>query len=237
MLKAIIVDDEPHARSEMRYLLEGTGEVEVVAEAASVRQAIDRLNNCRCDAIFLDIGLPDASGIQLAEALNQLRRPAAVVFVTAHSEYAVEAFKVNAVDYLLKPVDPARLDVTIERVSDYIDLNIKAQKVARVAVDKAGKKACIGVDKVRYIKARDDYTYLQTDRECYFSSSSLACLERQLCDQGFFRVHRGYLVNLFYIVEIEPHTSGTLYLTLEGVEGRIPVSRRRAPALKRVLGI
>ncbi len=237
MLKAMIVDDEPHARSEMRYLLEGTGDVEVVAEAGSVRQAIERLRNQACDVIFLDIGLPDASGLQLAEAMGRLKAPVAIVFVTGHEEHAVEAFKVSAVDYLLKPVDPIRLDLALERVSDYVDLNLKAQKVARVPIDKGGKKSCIGVDKVRFIMARDDYAYLQTDSERFFSSVSLARLERQLRDQGFFRVHRGYLVNLSYVSEIEPQTSGTLLLTLDGVEDHIPVSRRRAPALKRALGL
>ncbi len=237
MLRAIVVDDELPARSEMRYLLEGTGEVEVVAEAGNVRQAIERLRNNCCDVIFLDIGLPDASGLQLAEAISQLKTPVAVVFVTAHVESAVDAFRVSAVDFLPKPVDPIRLDLALERVNDYVDLNLKAQKVARVPVDKAGKRVCIGVDRVRYIMARDDYAYLQTDQERFFSSVSLARLERQLSDQGFFRVHRGYLVNLSFVSEIEPQSSGTLLLTLDGVKESIPVSRRRAPSLKKALGL
>lgn len=237
MLRAMIVDDERPARSEMRYLLEDTGEVEVVAEAGSVRQAIERLRNTVCDVVFLDIGLPDASGLQLAEAMNQLRTPVAVVFVTGREDCALDAFRVNAVDYLLKPIDPARLDVAIERVGNYVDLSMKAQRTARIPVDKGGKKQCIGVDRIRFIMARDDYAYLQTDKERFFSSVSLAHLDRQLSDQGFFRVHRGYLVNLTYVSEIEPQTSGTLLLTLDGVEDRIPVSRRRAPALKKALGL
>lgn len=237
MLKAIIVDDEKPARSEMRYLLEDTGEVEVVAEAASVRQAIERLRNTVCDVVFLDIGLPDASGLQLAEAMSQLRTPVAVVFVTGREDCALDAFRVNAVDYLLKPVDPERLDIAIDRISNYVDLSVKAQRTARIPVDKGGKKQCVGVDRIRFIMARDDYAYLQTDKERFFSSVSLAHLDRQLSDQGFFRVHRGYLVNLTYVSEIEPQTSGTLLLTLDGVEDRIPVSRRRAPALKKALGL
>lgn len=237
VLRAIVVDDELHARSEMRYLLEDAGGVEVVAEACSVRQAIDRLRNHVCDVMFLDVGLPDASGMQLAEAMRQLKAPVAVVFVTASQEHALDAFRVSAVDYLLKPVDPHRLDVALERVADFVELNMRVQRIARVAVDRDGKKFSLAVDKVRFIMARDDYSYLYTDEERYFSSVSLASLERQLLGQGFFRSHRGYLVNLSFVSEVEAQKSGTLLLTLDGVAERVPVSRRRATALKRALGI
>ena len=102
-LKAIIVDDEAPARSELRYLLDETEQAEVVAEAASVREAIEKLKEYPCDVMFLDINMPEASGLQLAEALQHLKFPPAVVFVTAYGEFAIEAFKVNAIDYPLKP--------------------------------------------------------------------------------------------------------------------------------------
>ena len=116
MLKAMIVDDEAPARSELRFLLDELGQTEVVAEAASVREAIEKLKEYPCDVMFLDINMPEATGLQLADALQHLKFPPAVVFVTAYSEFALDAFKVHAIDYLVKPVESERLAQAIARV-------------------------------------------------------------------------------------------------------------------------
>ncbi len=181
MLKAMIVDDEAPARSELAYLLGEVGGVEVVVEAAGVREAIEKLKEYPVDVIFLDINMPEATGLQFAEALKHLKFPPAVVFVTAYSEHAIDAFQV--------------------------------------------------------VKARDDYAYLQTDGDRYFSTVSLAQLEKRLDGHGFFRVHRAYLVNLSMIEEVESIKGGTLSLTLNGVDEKIPVSRRRVSSLKKALGL
>ena len=237
MIKAIIVDDEAPARSELMYLLDELGQTEVVAEAASVRDAIEKLKECPCDVIFLDINMPEATGLKLAEALQKLKFPPAVVFVTAYSEYALEAFKVNAIDYLVKPVETERLAQALARVHEHVSLHAKAQQAERIPVEKGGKKILIGIDKIRFIMARDDYAYLQTDTDRYFSTVSLAQLEKRLSGHGFFRVHRGYLVNLSLVEEVETVSGGTLLLTLNGTEDKIPVSRRRVAALKKALGL
>ncbi|WP_283169991.1 LytR/AlgR family response regulator transcription factor [Curtanaerobium respiraculi] len=237
MLKAIIVDDEAPARSEMKFLLDEVGGTEVVAEAASVREAIEKLKEYPCDVMFLDINMPEASGLQLAEALQHLRYPPAVVFVTAYSEFATDAFRVNAIDYLVKPVEEERLQQAVTRVQEQALLHAKVQKLERIPVEKAGKKILIGIDTIRYIMARDDYAYLQTDQDRFFSTVSLAQLEKRLDGHGFFRVHRGYLVNLAQVVEVESVSGGTLLLTLDGCDEKVPVSRRRVPALKKALGL
>ena len=237
MLKAIIVDDEAPARSELQYLLSEHGQVEVVAEAASVREAIEKLKDHPCDVMFLDVNMPEASGLKLAEALQHLKYPPAVVFVTAYSEFALDAFKVNAVDYLVKPVETDRLAQAIARVRENVMLRAQAHRSERISVEKAGKKILVAVDKIRYVMARDDYAYLQTDTDRFFSTVSLAQLEKRLDGYGFFRVHRGYLVNLSLIEEVETVAGGTLLLSLSGVDEKIPVSRRRVAALKKALGI
>lgn len=237
MIKAIIVDDEAPARSELRYLLDEIGQTEVVAEAASVREAIEKLKENPCDVMFLDINMPEATGMQLAEALQKLKYPPAVVFVTAYSEFALDAFKVNATDYLVKPVETERLSQALARVREHVALHAKAQRAERIPVEKGGKKILIGVDTIRFVMARDDYAYLQTDTDRYFSTVSLAQLEKRLSGHGFFRVHRGYLVNLSLVEEVESVSGGTLLLTLNGTEEKIPVSRRRVSALKKALGI
>lgn len=237
MIKAIIVDDEAPARSELRYLLDEIGQTEVVAEAASVRDAIEKLKENACDVMFLDINMPEATGLQLAEALQKLKFPPAVVFVTAYSEFALDAFKVNATDYLVKPVETDRLAQALARVREHVALHAKAQRAERIPVEKGGKKILIGVDTIRFVMARDDYAYLQTDTDRYFSTVSLAQLEKRLGGHGFFRVHRGYLVNLSLVEEVESVSGGTLLLTLNSTEEKIPVSRRRVSALKKALGI
>jgi two-component system, LytTR family, response regulator LytT len=237
VLRAIIVDDEAPARSELKFLLDELGSVDVVAEAASVREAIEKLKEYQCEVMFLDINMPEANGLQLANALQHLRYPPAIVFVTAYSEFALDAFKVNAIDYLVKPVESDRLAQAVARVKENVALHAQAQHSERIPVEKGGKKILIAIDKIRFVMARDDYAYLQTDTDRYFSTVSLAQLEKRLDGHGFFRVHRGYLVNLAMVEGVEPVSGGTLLLTLNGVEDKIPVSRRRVSALKKALGL
>ena len=237
MLKAMIVDDEAPARSELRFLLDEVGKTEVVAEAASVREAIEKLKEYPCDVLFLDINMPEATGLQFADALQHLKFPPAVVFVTAYSEYALGAFEVKAIDYLVKPVETDRLRQAINRVREHVLLHAKAQKSERIPVEKAGKKILISIDQIIFVMARDDYAYLQTETDRYFSTVSLAQLEKRLEGHGFFRVHRGYLVNLQMVQEVESVSGGTLLLTMVNSTEKIPVSRRRVSALKKALGL
>jgi len=237
MIKAILVDDEAPARSELRFLLDETRQVEVVAEAANVREAIEQLKDKGADVLFLDISMPGATGLQLAEALNRLKYPPAVVFVTAYSEHAAKAFDVNAVDYLVKPVETDRLLKAISKVKHHAISFMHGQQAERISVEKSGKKLLVSTDKIHYIMAKDDYSYLHTETERYLSTISLAQLESKLEPFGFFRVHRRYLVNLSFVEEVSPVSGGTLSLKLTGEEEIIPVSRRRVATLKRALGI
>ena len=237
MIRAIIVDDEAPARSELRFLLDETGLVEVVAEAANVREAIERLKEKGADVMFLDIQMPGANGLQLAEALGRLKYPPAIVFVTAFSEHATTAFDVNAVDYLLKPVETDRLLKALTKVKHFTSSYIKSAQTERIPVEKSGKKMLIAVNTIRYIMARDDYSYLHTEQDRYLSTVSLAQLEAKLEPHGFFRVHRRYLVNLSCIEEVIPVSGGTLLLSLTNETEQIPVSRRRVAALKKAIGL
>ncbi|MBW6467566.1 MAG: LytR/AlgR family response regulator transcription factor [Anaerosomatales bacterium] len=234
-LKALVVDDEAPARSELRYLLDEAGGVEVVGEASNASEAFQLIRAIPYDVIFLDIDMPGLSGVQLAEALADLERPPSVVFVTAHSEHAVKAFEVAATDYLVKPVELDRLRIAIERL---VPPHHEGARIERIPVEKAGKKLLIQVEDIFYVMAKDDYSYLHTDAERYLLTISLAQLEQRLEPSGFFRVHRRYLVNLAQVREVVPMYGGTLLLTLKDREGtQVPVSRRRVPALKKALGL
>jgi two-component system, LytTR family, response regulator LytT len=237
MLKAILVDDEAPARSELRYLLEQTGQVEVVAEASNVRAGLESLRDLECDVMFLDIKMPGTTGLQLADALARLKKPPIIVFVTAYSEYGARAFDLNAADYLVKPVEPERLNQALQKVKLLVSANENIVQTTRIPVEKGGKKLLIPTDKILYIMAKDDYSYLHTENDRYLSTISLAQLESRFEPYGFFRVHRRYLVNLAYISEVDSVPGGTLMLTLTGEEEQIPVSRRRVTALKKALGI
>lgn len=245
MLNALIVDDEAPARSELRYLLEETGRVDTIREALNARDAVESLvkskegTDQRIDVIFLDISMPKTSGMQLAEALHKLKNPPAVVFVTAYSEYALEAFNVDAVDYLMKPVETDRLNRALDKVEAIVKpapASHPAQE--RIPVERGGRKVLVPVDEIRYIEAKDDYSCIYTDGDRFLSTISLAKLEQKLTPHGFFRVHRGYIVNLDHVEDVEVISSGILQLGIKGVEEKkIPVSRRRVVPLKRALGL
>lgn len=239
MLHAMIVDDEAPARSELRYLLEETGRVEPITEACSAREAVEKLMEGRPDVLFMDISMPKTSGMQLAEALHKLKNPPAVVFVTAYSEYALDAFEVDAVDYLMKPVEADRLARALDKVQARLKPAPTAHSsVERIPVEKGGRKVLVPIDQIRYIEAKDDYSCIYTDTDRYLSTTSLAQLENKLTPHGFFRVHRGYIVNLEYVEDVEVVSSGILQLGINGIEGKkISVSRRRVVQLKRALGL
>lgn len=241
MLSAMIVDDEAPARSELIFLLKETGRINQIVEASNARQAVEKLMEGRPDILFMDISMPKTTGMQLAEAMHKLKNPPAIVFVTAHSEYALDAFDVNAVDYLMKPVESERLIQALNKVQNRmlpLETTDSRGAVERIPVEKAGRKVLVPVDSIRFIEAKDDYSCIYTDVDRYLSTTSLAQLEDKLTEHGFFRVHRGYIVNLEYVENVEGVASGILQLGLSGIpDKKISVSRRRVVALKRALGI
>ena len=229
-MRAMIVDDEAPARSELKYLLEESGRVDLIVEATSAR--------VRVDVMFLDISMPKTNGMQLAEALHKLKNPPQVVFVTAYSEYALDAFGVDATDYLMKPVETDRLAQALDKIVEHIKpLNLPVS-VERIPVVKSGSKVLVPIDQIRFIEAKDDYSCIYTESDRFLSTISLQKLEDRLVGHGFFRIHRSYIVNLEYVADVEVISAGILQLTIQGFEDKhISVSRRRVVALKRALGI
>ena len=203
-----------------------------------MRSAIEKLMESRVDVVFLDISMPGVSGLQLAEALHKLKNPPAIVFVTAYSEHAVEAFEVDAVDYLMKPVETERLQQALAKVIARVKPAAEHKNVVeRIPVEKGGRKVLIPVDQIRYIMAKDDYSCLYTEDDRYLSTTSLAQFEVKLSDYGFFRVHRRYIVNLDCVEDVETVSTGAMQLGVKGLEDRVPVSRRRVVPLKKALGL
>lgn len=245
MLRALIVDDEAPARSELRYLLEVAGDVEVVGEATSAREALELIEALEYDVVFLDIEMPGLSGLDVVESMKKLRACPAVIFVSAYSEHAVKAFELEAVDYLLKPVTSDRLRHAIARVKGGERSRItrpadaeRKMQINRIPVEKAGKKVLLPIEDIIYISSKDDYSYIHTADARFISSTPLRILEERLADNVFYRVHRRYLVNLNMVLEITPMYGGTFTLTVkDSAKTQIPVSRRRSAGLKGTLGL
>lgn len=244
MIKALIVDDEMPARNELIFMLEETGKAEVIGEAGDVPSAISLIKAHNADVLFLDINMPGYSGLQLAEVLKTHPNPPAIVFVTAYSNFALKAFDVNAIDYLVKPVESKRLLAALEKVEKAMGTKAQAVPlehgagVTRVTVNKGGKKHFLSSADITYIRARDDYSYLYTDEAKFLSTTSLTSLLEQLEGYGFYRTHRGFVVNLNRIQSVESQTGGTLKLTLNDPDHtEIPVSRRRVAQLKQEMNI
>ncbi|HST18466.1 MAG TPA: LytTR family DNA-binding domain-containing protein [Gaiellaceae bacterium] len=231
MIAATIVDDEAPARSELRYLLSQHPDVEVVGEAGSAADADGLLRAGGYDVVFLDVELPDLTGLELAPLAR-----AAVVFVTAHERYAVDAFAVEAFDYLLKPVDPERLARVLERVRERV-AGEQPAAVAKVAVVASGGTELVDFDQIHYVHAEGDYSRVHTYDRSYLSTTSLGDLSRKL-GPGFARVHRSYLVNLAKVSGVRRVAPDRLQLQLDdAARTELDVARRQARELRGRLGL
>ncbi len=240
-LLALIVDDEAPARAELRYLLENGGQVEVVGEAASVREALALASRLDYDVVFLDINMPDLSGMDAAHQMSTWPKRPAVVFVTAHDDHAIQAFSVDAVDYLLKPVSEERLVRCVQRLLTVREGAPRraGPELSRVAVTRRGETQLLDLDEVLYAEADGDYCWIATaSGERLLSTTSMRELEDTLPATVFFRIHRSYLVNLRRVVALEPLATGRTQVRLGDAAGtRLEIARRQTKALKQHLGM
>jgi DNA-binding LytR/AlgR family response regulator len=241
-IKALIVDDEAAARSELRYALQQIPSVTVVGEAATAAEALELIRNVQYDIVFLDIKMPGLTGIELAAAVRALASPPAFIFVTAYSDYAVQAFELEAFDYILKPIDPARVAKSISRLTKARHRNLAKQTtkpaMSKIFVSDGDKKVPIDVDDIFFFSSEDDYARLHTSNASYLLASTLKELEERLRAKNFFRVHRRFLVNLNKVGAVVTLSRNVMIVRLNNpARTEIPVSRRRTKALKEALGL
>lgn len=236
-MRAAIVDDEAPARSELRYLLGAHRDVEVVGEAASVADAVALLREERLDLLFLDVEMPGTTGLELAPLVRERRGAPAVVFVTAHERYALDAFAVEAFDYLLKPVDPERLGRVVERVRERtVESVAPVEKIPVVGA--GGGNELLDYDQVHYVQADGDYSRVHTYDRSYLSTCSLAELERRLPAGRFARVHRSHLVNLAKVAAVKRPAPDRVRLQLADAQRtELDVARRQSRELRQRLGL
>jgi DNA-binding LytR/AlgR family response regulator len=239
-LLALIVDDEAPARAELRFLLERIGDVEVVGEAASVREALALAARLDYDVVFCDISMPELTGIDAAREIMSWPKRPHVVFVTAHQDYAVQAFSVDAFDYLLKPVAEERLAQTVERLRSALRGTPERARgeLAKVAVTRRGETLLLDHDQVYFMLAEGDYARVATYEERYLSMQSLRELEDALPPALFFRIHRSSIVNLQKVAALEQSSPGHWIVRLSDSDAtQLEVARRQTRALKQHLGL
>jgi two-component system, LytTR family, response regulator LytT len=236
MIRALLVDDEAPARSELRYLLAAHRDVTVAGEAANADEALDLAREAAYDVVFLDVEMPGLTGVDAAPLVRDRREPPAVVFVTAHERYAVDAFAVEAFDYLLKPVDPDRLARVVERLRERTVEN--AVPVEKVAVVSGGGTELLDFDQLHFAQADGDYSRVHTYDRSYLCTASLGELEERLPSARFARIHRSYLVNLSKVAGVRRAAPDRFRLQLaDAAKTELDVARRQSRLLRSRLGL
>jgi two-component system, LytTR family, response regulator LytT len=236
VIRALIVDDEAPARSELRFLLSAHPEVSVVGEAAGAAEALELARDLAYDVIFLDVEMPGLTGVEAAPLVRERRNPPAVVFVTAHERYAVDAFAIEAFDYLLKPVDPDRLARVVERLRKRTSENVLP--VEKIPVVAGGGTELLDFDQVHYVQADGDYSRVHTYDRSYLCTASLGELEERMPGGRFARIHRSYLVNLSKVAGVRRPAPDRFRLQLADAEKtELDVARRQARQLRERLGL
>ena len=249
-LTVLLVDDEPLARAGLRVLLERDPEIAVIHEARDGQEAVTAIRARHPDLVFLDVQMPEMDGFEVTRQVGGAAMPA-VVFVTAHDQYAIQAFEINAIDYLLKPVTEERFGRALERVKArlasrpgsedsrqilYLLESLAAPKrhVKRLAVRVSGKTVFVDAAEIDWVEAAENYVQVHTARSGHLLHVTMNALEKSLDPEMFLRIHRSVIVNVTRIRELQPVMHGEYVVTLSsGVRlqsGRMYSDRLKALA-------
>ena len=236
-LRALVVDDEAPARRRIRRLLAAEPDVAVVGECGDGASAIAAIASARPDLVFLDVQMPERDGFDVVKSIPPRQLPA-ILFVTAHDRYALRAFDVHAVDYLLKPFTGDRFRTALDRARERIarhapdaalaglaaELRLRASYLSRVPVKTGGRTILVDLATVDWMEAADNYVRLHVQQREYLVRETLAALDAQLDPDLFARIHRSIIVRIDRIVELRPTSHGDAEVVLRG-GARLAVSR------------
>lgn len=244
-IKAVLIDDEHLAIEELSFLLSKIPYVNIIGQADCGIDGLNLIKNLNPDLVFADIKMPDMTGLQLSKEINRLDLKCKIIFTTAYDQYAIEAFNVNATDYILKPYEYDRVLKAVLKVKNILENNNPVNETPsppNITLDKLpalkdDKLILIDIKNILLIYTKDRNVYIQTSKEIYDSNQSLHELEEKLSKKGFFRTHRSYLINLNKIREISPWFNGAYIATIEGIDDEIPISRNNVKSFKQILGI
>jgi len=250
-IRALIVDDEPLGRERIRTLLGAHGDVEIVGECPNGKSAVTAVARLKPDLMFLDVQMPEMDGFAVVEAIADKHLPA-IIFVTAYDRYALKAFEVHALDYLLKSFDPDRFHHAVERARGEIararegalserlaglveDLESRKRCLTRVVIKSAGRIFFLSVDEIDWIEAADNYARIHSGRDTHLVRETLQALEARLNPEQFLRIHRSTIVNVSRIRELQPLFHGDYSVRLkDGTE--LTLSRNYREKLTEPLG-
>lgn len=241
MTHVLLVDDEPLAREELTYLVTQHPSISSTSEADSVEEAMEQIMDQKPDIIFLDIHLTDESGFDLAEKLQKLKKPPYLIFATAYDEYALKAFKVNAMDYILKPFDETIVHAALDKALAIIGSTAPKQAKKKEVVETIPIQ---GEDRIFLVHPKDIYLVsvedkelsVHTENETYQTTGSLSKIEKRLPTDIFFKTHRSFILNTTKIQEIQPWFNHTLQVTLDNGL-KVPVSRSYVKPFKETIGL
>ena len=238
-MKAIIIDDERLARVELRRLLTPHKNIEIIGEAKNVEEAVKKIEELKPELIFLDIQMPGKNGFDLLESLDTVPT---VIFTTAYDEYALKAFEYNALDYLLKPIEPQRLEETINKIllrnQEAMDekLGSVLKEDDQIFVKDGERCWFVKLASIRLLESEGNYVRLYFDDNKPLILRTLNYLDERLDNRTFFRANRKHIINLKWILNIEPWLNGGLLVKLKG-DHKIEVSRRQASKFKDKLSL
>ena len=232
-LRVLVIDDERPALDELSFLLHQDARVGDVLTCDSATEALRTLREQEVDCVFLDIQMPGLTGLELAQVLSRFKAPPPVVFVTAHESYAVEAFELQAVDYVLKPVRADRLAEAVRRVVSGSERPAATPLGVQIPVERGGVTRFLDRDDVTHVEAQGDYARLHTAADSYLVRTPLSALEDEWGPAGFVRIHRSLLVALAHVREVRMESGRCTVLVGPGVE--LGVSRRHTRELRDLL--
>jgi two-component system LytT family response regulator len=250
-IRTLIVDDEPLARHRLRALLDGDPDIAIVGESGDGQQAVADMQELRPDLLFLDVQMPVLDGFEVLEALTGEPMPV-VIFVTAYDRYAVKAFEVHALDYLLKPFDKDRFAAALQRAKDHVrraesaNLEARLRKLLqtvpnrpgvsdRLVVKSGGRIYFVRTDDIDWIEAAGNYVRLHVGKEEHLLRQSLSALESKLDASRFVRIHRSTIVNVERIRELQPAFHGDYVIILHD-DTELALSRSCRDKLEEALG-
>jgi two-component system LytT family response regulator len=239
-IRALIIDDEKLARQELRYQLKDFSNIEIIDEAENADEAIEKIASLNPDLIFLDISMPEKSGFDLLEELEQSPE---VIFITAHDNHAIKAFEANALDYILKPIRVDRLQQAISKATVEIESRSNREKVfsnlnanSQVFIKDGEKCFFVRVSDIFLFESAGNYAKVYFENKKPLLHKSLNLLEEKLPANIFFRANRQQIINLAYIQHIESYFKGGLHLTLKSGQ-TVEVSTRQAVRFKELMSL
>jgi two-component system LytT family response regulator len=224
-IRALLVDDEPLARSNLMFLLRQDPDIESIAEAGSGAEAVAKIRSTRPELVFLDVQMPECSGFEVLELLKADAMLPVIVFVTAYDEYALRAFDAGALDYLLKPFDDSRFALALQRAKERLAARGPAPEIPRLTVRSAGHEIYVRIPDIDWVEAADYYVCLHVGLKSHLLRRSMAELERDLDPHIFCRIHRSTIVNLRRVRALQVDNGGEYEVILESGQ-KLRLSRR-----------